>query len=190
MPDLATRVDQIFKRITEGISISGDPKKDFSVDGKPHLFTTLRTPNDGTGSLAMTVVPERTFFGAMFAVVLILGLLLMRTQWSVRIVVVFAFVGVALMLGVFWPSLVSHVMDRTIMMASVLVGLAWFVAEIPSGLDWLRRLVASWRTRVDSPSATDQVHSEMESGSDDAVDTSKRPSEDADSHDGNQDGQQ
>lgn len=118
------------------------------MEGQPLLFTTLQAPNDGSGKLQLTVVPERMLYGGIFGAVVLLGIMLLRTNWTTRIGITAALVAVALLLGVFWPSLISFTMDQTLMLASCLVGLLWGAAELPRWAQRLRDVWPSGRTKA------------------------------------------
>lgn len=142
------KLNQLVEEIAANIMDAQSAAGQFAVEGQPLLFTTLQAPNDGSGKLQLTVVPERMLYGGIFGAVVLLGIMLLRTNWTTRIGITAALVAVALLLGVFWPSLISFTMDQTLMLASCLVGLLWGAAELPRWAQRLRDVWPSGRTKA------------------------------------------
>ncbi|MFO8012459.1 MAG: hypothetical protein R6X20_04040 [Phycisphaerae bacterium] len=119
--------EDLIRWVTEGLSVEGNPGQTFATDGHHHLFSTLQPAPPPEGNLRVYAVGSRTLAVLVFAVVLVAGLVLNFTPWTVRCVAVGALVAALVLLGVFAPAFAHQVADWVLVSAAFLVLVIWVV---------------------------------------------------------------
>jgi len=119
--------DDLLRWVTEGLKVEGDPGQTFATDGWHHLFSTLQPAPPPEGNLRVYAVGSRMLAVLVFAVVLVAGLVLNFTRWTVRCVAVGALVAALVLLGVFAPAFAHQVSDWVLVSAAFLVLVIWIV---------------------------------------------------------------
>ncbi|MGO9115196.1 MAG: hypothetical protein ACLP9L_38785 [Thermoguttaceae bacterium] len=132
--------------------------KSFHIDGTPLIFSTLR-PEAQTDVRLWTLNHEA--LGAwIFGVVLLAGVLLVRTSLATRVIAVAVLIVALVLLGVFWPTLSLHVFGCPLFAAAGIVLLFWAVVGLfrlhRPLMDLCAALNTTWSTWVASRKATVQ----------------------------------
>ncbi len=70
--------------VREGVSVVDDPASSFPVDGQPYLFSTLRPEPGDAGSLRLTTFNNSLLEFLVFAIVIAIGLALLRRPLAER----------------------------------------------------------------------------------------------------------
>jgi len=119
--------DNLIRWVTEGLSVEGSPGQAFATDGWHHLFSTLQPAPPPEGNLRVYALGGRALAVIVFVVVLVAGLVLNFTPWTVRCVAVGALVAALVLLGVFAPAFAHQVADWVLVSAAFLVLVIWIV---------------------------------------------------------------
>lgn len=132
--------NQLVRHLQSGIRVIGNPAADFPVQGTPLLFTTLRPRHPDDGALRLKTV-DRKFLDAFVLVgCLTIGVLLLSQTYIMRFMLICGTLGVAILMGVFVPTLAGQVLDQTILVAATLVALLWLSVTCLQG-------VRAWKNR-------------------------------------------
>lgn len=129
--------------VTEGLNVA-DPAEDFATDGRLHTFSTIQPaapPADG--ALRLIAVNEKVLHGVLFAIVLLIGLLLIRRPLAQKFAAVVLLAAILLLAGVFAPRFARQVLDAALLIAVLIVlavWSAWYVYR-------LSRLASDWQRR-------------------------------------------
>lgn len=102
----------------------------FQTDGTAHLFSTMGRPAVGQGTLTL-VTMDRTWLRALvLGVLLIGGLVLLPASRATRWLAVGATVVALVVLGVFLPTLLRHLLDQTTLAVMLIVLVVWFLEYV------------------------------------------------------------
>lgn len=154
LPRNASSVDQQLEWIATA-TVPAAGLSDFETDGRPYLFSCLAPPAGDAGALQVTTVNTWLFRGLLVAIVVLLGLLLLRATWSFRLAVVALGIGGWLTAGVLWPFAVQQLDYNSLSATFVLVVATWLVSGfLGSGRGWLSRRGASAAATSASRSTT------------------------------------
>jgi hypothetical protein len=130
----------LIQQVTRGVNVAGDPAESFQTDGQLYVFSTLRPAAGEAGALQLVTMDADYFQTAVFALIAVLGLVLLVRPVRDKLVVS-ALVVIALILaGVFLPSLSQQIFQGVLLWAAaivLIVWVVWFVAH-----DWPRRRAA------------------------------------------------
>ena len=132
-------VGQLTGMLTTGIDVAGNPLSDFPTDGRPLLFSTLHPADPVQGALRLSLLDRRVFYGAVFGIVLLGGLLLLARPAADRVVASCGLLAVLLLVGGLLPTLASALVNNVLILAAVLVGLLWLAVFVIGGLPIGRR---------------------------------------------------
>ncbi len=102
--------------------------KNFHVDGTPLIFSTLSP--DAQTNVQLWTLDHQALDAWIFGVVLLGGVLLVRTSLAQRVMAVALFAAVLVALGVFWPTLSMHVLSAPLVAAVAIVLLLWAVVGL------------------------------------------------------------
>lgn len=153
--------DMICNRLTRGIAVAGNPLSDFQVDGRPYRFSTLHPePPDQGGALRLKTVSSNLLQAIVFGAALVLGLLLVRESWTLRIVWLLAAIAALVLVGLFFPSLAIVVLDQPLAWAALLVAILWIGYDITRVLPRLGEYRLRWpkaETKVAVEGGSDSV---------------------------------
>jgi hypothetical protein len=117
----------LINQVIEGASAPWNPKDGIQTDGKMYVFSTLRPAAPPDGALRMITMEENWLNAWIFGAVLIMGLLLLNTRFSTRLIAVALFFIGLILLGVFLPTFSRQVINGVLFSALFLVLLLWFV---------------------------------------------------------------
>jgi len=120
---------QLTAWVIEGLSVP-NPAEDFVTDGRLYTFSTLQPAPPPDGSLRLVAVDETVFHWLVFAVVVVLGLLLIPRPLSNKFAAVPLLVAFLLAAGVFLPTFSRQVMDGALLTAILIVLAAWLVWHV------------------------------------------------------------
>jgi hypothetical protein len=124
--------------VCEGNSAALGAAKTFHFDGTPLIFSTLRP--DPQASVRLWTIDHQALDAWIFGVVLLVGLVLVRTSLASRVIVAAMLVVALVLLGVFWPTLSLHVLGCPLFAAVFIVLLFWAVV----GLFRLKTTWSAW----------------------------------------------
>ena len=113
--------------VTDGVSMAGNPVETFQTDGRLYLFSTLRPAAPPEGALTLVTMDEDWLSGIIFAVVILGGLVLLRTKVPTRLLVIGALVAALVLAGVFLPTFALQLIDGVSLSALFIVLLGWLV---------------------------------------------------------------
>jgi len=119
--------EQLLAWVREGANLEGNPADTFPTDGELYLFSTLRPTAPPDGSLLLRLRDYRWLHALVLGLVVIGGLVLVTARLSARALAAGALLVVAVLLGVFWPTLALHVLDGLLVAAIAIVLVVWIV---------------------------------------------------------------
>jgi hypothetical protein len=157
--------------VTEGVAVTSSPADRFQIDGVARPFSTLRPPEDEAGALRLSVWKRSTLQATVFLIVLAAGAFLLTRPASDRIAGLGLLFAVVFLAAVFQPSLAGALLEGSLIAATSLVLLIWFVRY----LIWLVRRAAS---------ATEQPHAAVETPFATAATANESPASPSDSEGG------
>jgi len=126
--------------VCEGNAGALGAAKTFHIDGTPLIFSTLRP--DPQTSVKLWTFDHDALNAWIFGVVLLVGVLLVGTGLSRRVLAMAAFLIALVLLGVFWPTLAAHILGWPLFWAIAIVVIFWAVV----GLFRLKRPAMALRT--------------------------------------------
>jgi hypothetical protein len=103
---------------------------DFETDGFPFHFSGLAPPAGEAGALQVTLLNVWLYRGLVVGVVLLLGLALLRSTWSLRMAAVAAGVGLWLTAGVLWPFAIKQLDYNSLGATTFLVVGMWVLSTV------------------------------------------------------------
>jgi hypothetical protein len=118
--------DALLASLANGIDVAPGTAQ-FQIDGRMHLFSTLRPEPGPQGALNLVTMNRNGLSAAVFIVVAIAGLLLTRRPVGERFVAFGALVVAIVLIGVFLPTFAQQVLDGVLLLAIGLVVLVWFL---------------------------------------------------------------
>lgn len=114
--------------VTPAVSVAA--LSDFETDGIPFQFSSLAPPAGEAGALQITIVNIWLYRGLAVGVVLLLGLALLRSTWSLRLAAVAAGFGLWLTAGVLWPFAIKQLDYNSLGATVFLVVGMWAVSTL------------------------------------------------------------
>ena len=111
--------------VCEGNSGALGAAKTFHFDGVPLIFSTLRP--DAQSNVRLWTLDHQTLNAWIFGVVVLGGVVLVRTSLARRVIAVGVFVVALVLLGVFWPKFSLHVLGGPLFAAVAIVLLLWSI---------------------------------------------------------------
>lgn len=118
--------------VTEGVGMKSQHATTFAVDGRLYSFTTLRPAPPPDGSLQLVAWDARALNLLVFGSMALVGLVFVRRSANNKLVVL-ALITIGLVLiGVFAPTLAMQLIDAYLLLAVLLVLLAWAVSGVLS----------------------------------------------------------
>jgi hypothetical protein len=134
--------EELLGRLREGLASCARAGSDFPVDGKRHLYLTLRPESGASGALKLATMRESTLNATVFLLVAIVGValtafpLVTRLWWLAGLLI-----GVVL-LAVFAPALAEAVLRPPLLLAMGLVIVVWLLRAL---IAFLPRGALAWR---------------------------------------------
>ena len=130
--------------VSDGITLNNKAIHNFSTDGKPYTFTTIRPTASPTGSLRLIALPLRSFNLLLFGGVGLLGVAVARRSLQTKVACGLA-VGLAVVAaGIFAPTFADQLVRDRLLLASGIVVLIWLIVGAIG-------LQLPWQTRTTTP---------------------------------------
>jgi len=126
-PDPYYGAGSLINQVRSGIEIADDPAENFQTDGKLYVFSTLRPQAPPAGSLRLKTVGQMGLHAGVFIVVLLIGLLLLPTDRSIRALAIGVLIVVLVLCGVFAPILALQLLNGVLASAIFIVLVVWVV---------------------------------------------------------------
>jgi hypothetical protein len=118
---------QLIQWVTEGLDVT-DPAAGFGTDGRLHTFSTFQpAASPGDSSLRLTAVNDRGLRAALFMLVLVVGVALIRQPLVQKFAAVVLLAALMLLAGVFAPLFARQVLDPALLSALLLVAALWSI---------------------------------------------------------------
>ena len=111
--------------VTKGLKVERGALESFATDGRQLLFSTLRPLPGPEGSLRLAAVKDPLFHVLLVALVVVLGLSLVRAGFGKRAVVVGSVLAALALLAVFLPTLTRAVVSNATAAAVFVVLVIW-----------------------------------------------------------------
>ena len=102
-----------------------NPAQDFVTDGRLHTFSTLQPAPPPAGSLHLVAIDRTVFDSAIFVVVALLGLVVVRRPISNKLAAVALLVALLLTAGVFLPAFSRQILGGAFWSAVLVVAVLW-----------------------------------------------------------------
>jgi len=134
-PSLAWRADppndaHLVEWVRQGAAPSSAAFEDFPTDGRLYVYSTLGPAPAPKGSLETILVEDRLLRGAVFALTVLLGLLLLPARLPVRAFVVGLALAGLVLSGAFLPTFLMQILNGTLAAALGIVAILWTVAAL------------------------------------------------------------
>ena len=154
-PDPRETHERLVDWVCDGNNGAAGAAKTFHFDGTPLVFSTLRP--DPQTNVRLWTLDHQALDAWIFGIVLLGGVLLVRTSAAQRVLASAMLVVVLVFLGVFWPTLSLHVLGCPLFAAVAIVLLFWGIVGMfrlrqPLGT-FCTGLSAAWSSRVASRKA-------------------------------------
>jgi len=157
--------------VTEGVSASGDPMDSFQTDGRLYVFSTRSPAPPPEGTLCLKTANETWLHGAVFALVLIGGLLLLPVRLGGRALAVGSAIVAVVLIGVFCPLFAMQVLNGTLALAIFVVAVVW-------GVVFLMRLSSAMAgSKLGLSTLLEKVKAQSDSGTEESAEAELVPSE-------------
>ena len=167
LPGHGTSDEHLLAWVTTGVDMKSQHAGTFAIDGRLYSFTALRPAPPPDGSLQLAAWDARALNLLVFASIAMVGLVFVRRSASSKLIVLAIIMAGLVIVGVFAPTLAMQLIDGYLLVAVLLVLVAWAVSAV------LRRKPKPAETpavesRMDASSVqaaagAEQVHVEAES---------------------------
>jgi hypothetical protein len=127
MPFACQDDGSLISELLQGIKGDMKPDQNFPTDGRHYLFSTLRPADPPEGSLRLVAVDSDYLAVAVFAVIFVIGIILMFTRAAVRVIAAGALVVLLVLAGVFLPTFARQVADGVMAAAVFIVLVIWAI---------------------------------------------------------------
>jgi hypothetical protein len=115
----------LLQQVRQGISNCDTAGEGFPIDGRRHLFSTLRPETGLAGALRLTAVHRNVVSAAVFLVVAIIGLVLTPRPAATRLWWLAGLIVAMVLVAVFTPTLAEAVLGPPLWLAMGLVLVVW-----------------------------------------------------------------
>jgi hypothetical protein len=147
--------EQLLSRVREGIVNCTNAGSDFPLDGRRHLFSTLRPETGTNGALRLTTAHRNAVNASVFLLVAIAGLVLTPRPAATRLWWLAGLMIAIVLTAVFAPTLAEAILRPPLLWATLLVLLAWAVRSIAWALPGLLNFRPDFQpAQIASPLAT------------------------------------
>jgi hypothetical protein len=144
--------DQRVAWVCEGNTGALGAARSFHIDGTPLVFTTLRP--EAQNSVRLWTIDHQTLSVWIFAVVLLVGVALVRTSLFHRLMAVALLVIGLLALDAFWPTIAMHLAGGSLFAAVGIVIVLWLVVGVVVAykpcMEFFAASNAAWKARAAS----------------------------------------
>ena len=132
--------DELAAWVREGVNAGASPA--FQTDGIMYLFSALRPEPPPQGDLRLWAIDERWLAVLVFTPLLIMGLLLLKSTFSTKILSMAAIVIGVVACGIFVPTFARQLLNQPMYASLAIVAVAWsawYLALIARRFDgWIR----------------------------------------------------
>ncbi len=115
--------EELLAWVREGVNNSPSPA--FQTDGVMYLFSALRPEPPPKGDLKLWAIDERWLAVLIFTPLLIIGLLLLKSSFSTKILAIAAVVIAVVACGVFVPTFARQLLNQPMFASLAIVAVAW-----------------------------------------------------------------
>lgn len=120
---------ELIKWVIEDLPLDNRPEE-FVTDGQLYTFSTLAPAAPPKGSLRLVAINEWVLHVSVFAIVLVLGLLLISRPLSHKFAAVALLVALLLATGVFVPTFSRQIIDGALLSAVLIVAAVWLIWHV------------------------------------------------------------
>jgi hypothetical protein len=113
--------------VRDGCAAEGNPEQNFPVDGKHLLYSSLRPAGPPEGTLRLSAFSSRWLSILSFGLVGVIGVALMFTKGSRRLLAIGVALVLAVLSGAFLPTFSRQIFDGITMSAVFIVLVLWAV---------------------------------------------------------------
>ncbi|MBI2477160.1 MAG: hypothetical protein HYV60_00420, partial [Planctomycetia bacterium] len=114
--------------VTEGVGMQSQHATTFAVDGRLYSFTTLRPAPPPNGSLRLVAWDARALNLLVLGSMALVGLVFVRRSARSKLIALAIIMVGLVIVGVFAPTFAMQLIDGYLLLAIVVVLLAWIVA--------------------------------------------------------------
>lgn len=130
LPGHSMSDEHLLAWVTEGVGMKSQHATTFAVDGRLYSFTTLRPAPPPNGSLQLVAWDARVLNLIVFASMAFVGLVFVRRTASSKLIVLAIVMVGLVIIGVFAPTFAMQLIDGYLLLAILLVLIAWTVAGV------------------------------------------------------------
>jgi hypothetical protein len=116
--------------VREGIAVSNTEGNDFPTDGTLYLYSTVKPDAPPGGSLVLILLDARWLQAIVFLAIVLGGIALVRVRCRFKTLAVGTLFAVLILLGVFYPIFAMQTINGLLLLAFVIVLIAWSVAWV------------------------------------------------------------
>jgi hypothetical protein len=116
--------------VAEGVTLARSPMEAFQTDGRLYVFSTLRPEPAPKGSLRLTTVHRAVLNWVLLAVLIVVGLLLVKRRPAERALAAGLTIIALVLLGIFLPMLARELVNGALAAGVVIVLVVWFLAAL------------------------------------------------------------
>ena len=121
---------EAIKRVTTGVNVPPGVGSDFPTDGKVYVYSALGPKAPPDGSLHLVTMDRRWLNGWVCALVLLGGVVMLRSPLIYKVYAVAAVVVVLLLAGLFLPVFTAELFRSYLDIALILVFVVWVAWQI------------------------------------------------------------
>jgi hypothetical protein len=140
-------VDNLVAWVTEGAAAKGNPLGSFPTDGWMYVFSARSPALEGT--LCLKTADENWLHAAVFALVVLGGLLLLPVRTGGRALAIGSGIVAVVLVGVFCPIFSRQILNGTLALAIFIVLVIWSVLFLMRLSASISPLKVSLRKRLD-----------------------------------------
>lgn len=132
--------EELVNWVREGVNTSPSPS--FQTDGVMYLFSALRPEPPPKGELKLWAIDERWLAVLIFTPLLIVGLLLLKSSFGLKVLGVSAVVIGVVACGIFVPTFARQLLNQPMYASLAIVAVAWagwYLSWLAQRFDWWLR---------------------------------------------------
>ncbi|MEO8495018.1 MAG: hypothetical protein ABI614_08100, partial [Planctomycetota bacterium] len=132
LPGYGASDQHLLAWVTEGVGMKSQHATTFAVDGRLYSFTTLQPAPPPDGSLQLVAWNARALNVLVFVSMALVGLVFVRRSANNKLIALAVIMVGLVLVGVFAPTLAMQLIDGYLLLAVVLVLVAWSVSGVLS----------------------------------------------------------
>lgn len=109
--------------VKEGIAVQNVVP--FQVDGTAYIYSTMGTPGIVDETLRLVTIDQRLWTAAVIAVIALLGLLMLRQPFRLKLIAIAIVATLVLVCGAFTPTLARQMLNMSMFTSSSIMLLIW-----------------------------------------------------------------